>query len=154
MIVQISPSPRKANSCTPTISASFGVGYFALIIFQMPVEGNANDCPNDIFRVCKNANASPVTRQLSSRYTAKPVGTNAIHNHRGFHRRLVEYFCAASTASVGTRTAPVARVSQQNAPSSPATPHRSVRAARTEASARARTGFRYIPREESKLSEK
>src|SRR4029079_4432112 len=111
----------------------------------MPYKDKANDCSNDTFRVCKNANASPVMCQFSSRYAAKPVKTSAIHKHRGFHPRLVEYFCAASTARVGIITAPVARVIQQKAPSTPASPHPPVRAASTEPSAKARNRLSLYP---------
>src|SRR5438552_258275 len=79
----------------------------------MPTNGEANDCSNDTLRVCRKANGFPLTCQLITRYTAKPAGMIAIQNHCQFQRRLPQYCCAASTASVGTRIAPAARLIQQ-----------------------------------------
>ena len=85
---------------------------------------------------------SPVEQQIYCEAGEGLVRSTTIADSTGDWSR---YFCAASTASVGTRTAPGARVSQQNAPSKPASPHRSARAARTEASARARNRLSLYP---------
>ena len=106
-----SSSPRKANSCTPTISASFGVGHFAWIIFQMPVEGNANDRRTTPWRSqkCERVSGNATDQDI---YSAKPQGLMRSITTAG-STWIGQIFLIASAASVGTKTAPAARVSHK-----------------------------------------
>ena len=86
MIAQTKPASQRLALARPAFPLH--VGYLGQIAWRMPVAGKANDCSNEIFRVCRKANELLVTCQSISKYTAKPLGTMAIQSHRQFHRTL------------------------------------------------------------------